>query len=226
MCLIPAARGYPGGHDYVGETTGRWALVFATMRRKRRSAKLKNELGQGMDHFKRAATLAAQETSSTVGPRLNAARDRVQPAVSQARDVASSGWGSAVATITPLATAVADNVLSAKRETVKVGRKQAKVNKKQAAKLEKRANKVLSRRQSSGRKSKLFGLALIGAAVGVGAAVVLRKRQQAQWDEYDPSPAAAEVEGAEDAAFEPLPPVTDTAPTLLADNPEVARQKP
>jgi hypothetical protein len=117
-------------------------------------------------------------------------------------------------------------VMQAKRETGKAGRKQAKVGKKQARKLEKRANKVLNRQQSSGRKSKLFGIALIGAAVGVGAAFVLRKRQQAQWDEYDPAPVSAEPEGADDAAFEPLPPVSDTAPTILADNPEVARQKP
>ncbi|MEV7621707.1 hypothetical protein [Actinoplanes sp. NPDC089786] len=199
--------------------------MFATMRRKRRSAKLKNELGQSVDHFKRAATIAAQETSSTVGPKLNAARDRVQPAVSQARDAASSGWGSAVATITPLATAVADNVLQAKRETAKTGRKQAKVSKKKARKLEKRANKVLGRQQSSGRKSKLFGIALIGAAVGVGAAYVLRRRQQAQWDEYDPSPVTTEPEGADDAAFEPLPPASETAPSTIADNPTVARQK-
>ncbi|MFG1606991.1 hypothetical protein [Actinoplanes sp. NPDC049265] len=200
--------------------------MFTTMRRKRRSARMKNELGQSMDHFKRAATLAAQETSSTVGPKLNAARDRVQPAVSQARDAANSGWESAVATITPLATAVAGNVIQAKRETAKAGRKHAKVGKKQARKLEKRANKVLNRQPSSGRKSKLVGLALIGAAVGVGAAFVLRRRQQAQWDEYDPAPVSAEPVGADDAAFEPLPPVSDTAPTILADNPEVARQKP
>jgi hypothetical protein len=184
---------------------------------------MKNELGQSVDHFKRAATLAAQETSSTVGPRLTAARDRVQPAVSQARDVASSGWESAVATITPLATAVADNVLTTKRETVKVGRRTAKNSRKKAKKLEKRANKALNRQQSGGRKSKLVGLALIGAAVGVGAAYVLRKRQQAQWDEYDPSPVTAEPEGADDAAFEPLPPVTEST-TTLAD-PEVAARR-
>lgn len=186
---------------------------------------MKNELGQSVDHFKRAATLAAQETSSTVGPRINAARDRVQPAVSQARDAASSSWESAVATITPLVTAATDNVKQAGRDTAKVGRKSAKNSRKKAKKLEKRANKVLNRQQSGSRKGKLVGLALIGAAVGVGAAYVLRKRQQAQWDEYDPSPVTAEPEGADDAAFEPLPPVTDTAPVTIADNPEVARQE-
>jgi hypothetical protein len=190
------------------------------MRKKRRNARMKSELGQSVDHFKRAASIAAQETSSTVGPRISAARDRVQPtvsaardkvqpAVSQARDVASSGWESAVATITPLVAAATQTG----KDTAKVGRKSAKVSKKTAKKLEKRANKVLNRRQSSGRKSTLFGLGLIGVAVGVGAAYVLRRRQQAQWDEYDPAPAVTEPVGADDAAFEP----DTTAPVTIAD---------
>ena len=66
--------------------------MFATMRRKRRSAKMKNELGQSVDHLKRAASIAAQETSATVGPKLNAARGRVQPARTKAKDAASSSW--------------------------------------------------------------------------------------------------------------------------------------
>src|SRR4051812_31502484 len=105
MCLIPAARGYPRRHDDVGENHRRWALVFATMRRKRRTTKMKSELGQGVDHFKRAAAIAAQETGASVGPTFTAARDRVQPAVSTARGAASSGWESALATITPLVAA-------------------------------------------------------------------------------------------------------------------------
>jgi hypothetical protein len=64
----------------VGDTSGRWALVFASMRRKNRNANMKSELGQSVDHFRRAASLAAQETSATVGPKISAARDRVQPA--------------------------------------------------------------------------------------------------------------------------------------------------
>lgn len=195
--------------------------MLATMRRKRRSSKVKSELGQSVDHFKKAAALAAQETSSTVAPRINAARDRVQPAVTQVRDTASTGWGSAVATITPLVTAAADNVRQVGKDTSKVSRKSAKANKKDAKKLEKRASKVLNRQKSSGRKSTLFGLALIGAAVGLGAAYVMRRRN-AQWDEYDPSPATVEPVGADDATFEPDVPPT-IAPTTIADNPAAIR---
>ena len=65
--------------------------MITTMRRKSRGQRMKNELGQSVDHFKRAASLAAQETSATVGPTLTAAKDRVQPAAVKAKDAASTG---------------------------------------------------------------------------------------------------------------------------------------
>jgi hypothetical protein len=188
--------------------------VFTTMRRRRRSAIMKRELGQSVDHFKRAATLAAQETSATVGPKVNAARDRVQPAAAKAKGAASTGWGSAVATLAPLITAASDNVRHTGKKTAKVSKKQAKANKKNADKLQKQANKALGRKQTSRRSGKLFGLALAGAAVGAGAAYVLRKRKAAQWDEYDPgrpSGSTVTTTGAEDTAFEPVEaPATST----------------
>ena len=130
--------------------------MFATMRRKRRSTRMKNELGQSVDHFKRAASLAAQETSATVGPKINAARDRVQPAAVKAKDAASSSWDSALATLTPLVAAATDNVRQTRaRRRSRPTRRTAKKN---AKKLEKRANKALGRKQSSGRTGKLVGL--------------------------------------------------------------------
>jgi hypothetical protein len=196
----------------VGKDLRRWAPVFATMRRKRRSAIMKNELGQSVDHFKRAATIAAHETSATVGPKLNAAKDaakdRVQPAASKAKDAASSSWDSAVATLTPLVAAAGDNIKQAR----KISKKQAKAGKakakKNARKVERRTNKALGRKPGRRRASKLVGYALVGTAVGAGAAYVLRKRRAAQWDEYDPSRPVASarpepVGGVDDAAFEP-----------------------
>jgi hypothetical protein len=207
--------------------------VFATMRRKRRSAIMKQELGQSVDHFKRAATIAAQETSATVAPKINAAKDRVQdkvqPAVSTAKDAASSGWESAVATLTPLITAASDNMRQTGKQTVKVSKRQAKANKKNAKKLEKRANRALGRKQRGRRTGKLFGLALAGAAVGAGAAYVVRKRRTAQWDEYDPSApiASAEPAGADDAAFEPVEEAgTTTAPGDIADQTSSKQHSP
>ena len=188
--------------------------MFATMRRKRRSTKMKNEIGQSVDHFKRAASLAAQETGATVGPKINAARDRVQPAAVKAKDAASTSWDSALAALTPLVTAATQTTTTSKK-ALKASKKDAK---KSAKKIEKRANKALGRKQSSGRKSTLAGLALVGAAVGVAAAYVVRRRKAAQWDEYDPSApivSARPVAGAEDAAFEPTDSTTTgySAPT-------------
>jgi len=196
-------------------TTGRWALVFATMRRKRRSRRMKNELGQSVDHFKRAASLAAQETSATVGPTLAAAVDRVQPAAAKAKDAASSGWDSAVATITPLVAAATENVRHAGKVSKRQAKKTAKQNKRNAKKLQKRANAAIGRKQGRG-KSRLLGLALIGTAIGVGAAYAARRRRAAQWDEYDP---AAQVGGADDAAFEPADPASHTTPNGTVPDP-------
>src|SRR3712207_1038793 len=191
------------------------------MRQKRRSTQMKSELNQSVDHFKRAAALAAQETSATVGPKFYAARDRVQPAAVKAKGAATSGWDSALSTLTPLIAAAAENVKQTSKQSAKATKESAKATKesakaskasaeatkasakaKKAAKidkasakdvgrtakmLEKRANKAVGRKQSSGRGGKLMGLALVGAAVGAGAAFVLRKRRAAQWDEYEPS---------------------------------------
>jgi hypothetical protein len=189
--------------------------VFATMRRKSRSKRMKNELGQSVDHFKRAATLAAQETSATVGPKFNAAVDRVQPAAVRAKDVASSGWDSALATITPLVSAASENVRQAGKVSKRQARKTAKENEKNARKLQKRANKAIGRKQHKGRGSKVLGLALIGTAVGVGAAYAAKRRKTAQWDEYEPAApiGSAQVVGADDAAFEPTDPTTPTTAT-------------
>jgi hypothetical protein len=182
---------------------------------------MRNELGQSADHFKRAATIAAKETGATVGTKFYTARDRVQPAAVKARGAASSGWDSALATITPLVAAATETMRQAGKESAEVSRKQAKANRKDAKRLQKRANKAMSRKRSGRRGSKLIGLALLGATVGAGAAFAMRRRQAAQWDEYDPSePIAPAPVGADDAAFEPADTVTtvsDTTPAVTTE---------
>src|ERR671916_576979 len=155
------------------------------MRQKRRSTQMKSELGQSVDHFKRAAALAAQETSATVGPKFYAARDRVQPAAVKARGAATGSWDSALAALAPLIAAATENVKQSGKETVKETKKAAKADRKNTQKsarkaaklLEKRAGKAVDRKQSKGRGGKLVGLALVGAAVGAGAAFMARRRK-------------------------------------------------
>jgi hypothetical protein len=193
--------------------------VFATMRRNRRSATMKDELGQSVDHLRRAAALAAQETTASVGPRFYAARDRVQPVAGKAKDAASNSWGSAVATLTPLVTAASDNL----RQASKVSRKQAEENAKTAKKFEKNAKKLekkAAKKKSGGKGSRLLGYALVGTAVGVGAATMMRKRKAEQWDEYDPSTPVSSTQpagGADDAAFEPAEPTAYADPDIVVE---------
>jgi Mn2+/Fe2+ NRAMP family transporter len=192
--------------------------VFATMRRKRRSATMKQELSESVDHFKRAATLAAQETGATVGPKFNAARDRVQPAAVKAKDAASTSWESAVAALTPLIVAAGENVRLAGKRQAEVSKKQAKANRQNAKKLEKRASRALGRKRTGRGPGRLFGLALAGIAVGACAAYAMRRRKAAQWDEYDPSrpiSSAQQAGGADDAAFEPAS--SDSTNTMTSD---------
>lgn len=175
--------------------------MFATIRRRSRKARMRNELGQSVDHFKRAASIAATETSATVAPKINAARERVQPAASAARDAASQSWDSALAALN----AASENVRQAGKTTRKATRRQLKAERKQAAKLQKKAAKAIGRKKS--RSGRLVGWALVGTAVGVGAAYVARRRREAQWDEYEP---ASSRTGADDAAFEPMEPTAYT----------------
>jgi hypothetical protein len=185
---------------------------------------MKNELGQSVDHFKRAASLAAQETSATVGPTLHAAVDRVQPAATKAKDAAASGWDTAVATITPIVAAASENVRHAGKVSKRSARKAAKQNKRTAMKLQKRANQAIGHK--SGKRSRLLGYALIGTAVGLGAAYVAKRRKAAQWDEYDPATpiGSDEVGGADDAAFEPADQPFGTTPNGTLPDP--AQQSP
>lgn len=175
--------------------------MFATIRRRNRKARMRNELGQSVEHFKKAATIAAQETSSTVTPRINAARDRVQPAATAARDVATQSWDSALAALTT----ASESVRQAGRATTKVSRKQLKIQEKQARKLQRKAEKATGR--STSRATRLAGYALLGTAVGIGAAYVARRRREAQWEEYEPTART----GADDAAFEPIEPTVYTS---------------
>ncbi|GIF43223.1 hypothetical protein BC793_12620 [Actinoplanes xinjiangensis] len=190
--------------------------MFATIRRRSRKAQMRNELGQSVDHFKRAASIAANETSATVAPRINAARERVQPAASAARDAASQSWDSALAALN----AASENVRQAGKTTRKATRKELKSEAKQARKLQKKAEKAVGRKQKS-RTGRLAGWALLGTAVGIGAAYVARRRREAQWDEYEP---ASSRTGADDAAFEPMEPTAYT--TANGTVTEQSKQEP
>ena len=185
--------------------------MFGIVRRRSRSQLVRQELGQGVEHFKQAATHAARGTGAAVGPKIIAARDRVQPATVRVKDAASSGWGGTIAVLAPLAAAATDSARQAGKQGRKARDKNVKKMQKKSSALQKRTNMALGRKQRKPRAMKLAGLLLAGAAVGAGAAYALRRRERQRWDEYDPSRpiGATEAAGNEsaltpsDAAFEP-----------------------
>jgi len=199
--------------------------VFGIVRRKSRTQLVRQELGQGMEHFKQAATHAALGTGATVGPKFTAARDRVQPAAGRVKDVASTGWGSAVATLAPLATAASANARQVDRQVDKKTKKADKVTKKNTKALQKATGKALARKQSKGKGSKLKGLLILGAAVGAAGAYVMRRRKNEQWDEYDPSRPITPADQATVGSFTPdtaLQPADLSGPSGFAAEPGAA----
>jgi hypothetical protein len=207
------------------------------LRRKSRSQLVRQELVQSAEHFKQAATHAARGTGATVGPRLNAAVDRVQPTADRVKGAATSSWGSTVAVLAPLAAAAADGARQAGKQGRKAKDQNTKKLQKKSNMLQKRTNKALGRKQAKPRAGKLAGLLLAGAAVGAGAAYVLKRRQREQWDEYDPSRPinAADQVGNDsalapaDAAFAPTTATTATTvtpkATSTATTPSVVDEK-
>jgi hypothetical protein len=142
------------------------------IRRKSRSELVRAELGESFDHFMKAATHASGGVGATVGPRYSAARDYVSPSATKVKDAASTGWGTTVATLAPLAAAASDGAKKAGKATSNAKGKAVIRMKKEPPK--------------SRRWPMMAGVAALAAVVGAGAMIARRRRQQQQWDEYDP----------------------------------------
>ena len=154
--------------------------MFGIARRKTHSQLAKRELGESFEHFKQAAAHAARGTGTTLGPRVNTARERVSPAAGKVANVATTGWGSTIAALA----AAGDNARDAGAAARKAKAKNAKAMSKKAKAMDKKAAKAAKKKQSG--TSKFTKLLVAGAAVGVAGVLVMRRRKQQQWDEYDP----------------------------------------
>lgn len=207
MCLIRHYGGTREGTMANDRTLRRWAPVFGIVRRKSSSQLVRQELSQSVEHLKQAANHAARGTGATVGPKFYAARDRMQPTAGRVKDAASTRWGSAVATLAPLATAATDTVRKADKDTRKAANKNQK-------KLQKKTAKAMSKKSAKGKKSKLTSLLVAGAAVGAAGAYALRRRNSQKWDEYDPGRPVGSSQTtttSDDIVFEPGEPTGTTA---------------
>ncbi len=182
--------------------------MFGKARRTTHRQMASRELGESFEHFKQAAAHAARGTGATVGPKVNAARDRVSPAAGKVRDVAASGWGSTKkAALAPLI-AASEGAQEAGKATRKAKDKNLKALDKKARDLDKKAAKAMKKDQSGGRSSKFGKLLIVGALVGAAGALVMRRRKQQQWDEYDPGRPVGGAHTEERAVTESMQPAS------------------
>ncbi|MEU7844771.1 hypothetical protein AB0B39_27855 [Micromonospora sp. NPDC049114] len=148
--------------------------VFGIGRRQSQGQLAKAELNQSISHLMQAANHAAKGAGATVGPRVQVARGYVGPAAVKVRDRASTGWGTTLTTLAPLAAAARDGATQAGPLTRKAKSKTMRITGK--------------KKQSRRRGSMMTGLLAAGAIAGLAGAVALRRRrEQQEWAEYDPT---------------------------------------
>lgn len=111
-----------------------------------------------------AATYAANGMGATIGP-----------ATGRMRGAASRGLGSTTSAFTPMVAAYRAGALDA-QAAAKKSKGRLKAQKK-------------GKRMSRNRVGMLMGMLAVGAAVGAGSALMMRRRRRQQWSEYDPSQA-------------------------------------
>ncbi|MET8083420.1 hypothetical protein [Micromonospora sp. NPDC005197] len=162
--------------------------VFGFGRRQSQGQLAKAELNQSISHLMQAANHAAKGAGATVGPRVQVARGYVGPAAVKVRDRASTGWGTTLTTLAPLAAAARDGATQAGPLTRKAKSKTMRITGK--------------KKQPRRRGSMMTGLLAAGAIAGLAGAVALRRRrEQQEWAEYDPTrtlePMRDEVESIE-----------------------------
>jgi hypothetical protein len=146
--------------------------VFLLGRRKAHRELVRAELGEGLGHFRQAASHAADGVSAKMGPRVTAARGYAGPA-------ARKGWESTMVTVAPVAMAA----LGGARQAGAFAARKAT-----GAKAAPKSAKEM-RKKKSARRPRLLTLLAAGTAVGAAAAYALRRRNQPRWDEYDPGQA-------------------------------------
>lgn len=151
---------------------------------KTRGQLMREEMGQSWDHFLQAATHAAGGVGNRIGPTTG-----------KMRRATSGGIDSTMSTLAPLMAAYREGVASATASTKKA---KAKTRKKEA--------------QVSHRNTKmLVGLLAAGIAAGAVGALVVKRRKQQQWSEYDPSQALESVRSDGRAMVDKVSGKTDSA---------------
>jgi gas vesicle protein len=157
---------------------------FSRMPSKTNSELMRDELGESWLHLLQAANHAATGVGASVGP-----------ATGKVKTAAARGYTGTVAKLTPLA------------EAYKAGAQDA------AAAVALKATRGAKKEpEMPGRRTGLlFGLLAGGIAVGAAGALVMRRRKQQQWAEYDPSEALESVRSESRSMVDKMSSKTDTA---------------
>ncbi|MEV0455667.1 hypothetical protein [Catellatospora methionotrophica] len=133
--------------------------------KKTRGELMREEMGQSWDHFLQAATHAAGGVGASFGPTTG-----------RMRRATSRGMGTTASALAPLAAAYREGATDALHASKKAHAK---------ARKSKKGGHV----SGKGNTGMLIGLLAAGAAVGIAGALVMKRRRQQQWSEYDPSQA-------------------------------------
>ncbi|MEV4417267.1 hypothetical protein [Catellatospora sp. NPDC049609] len=149
---------------------------------------MREEMGQSWDHFLQAATHAAGGVGASFGP-----------ATGRVRRVTSRGMDSTVTTLAPLVAAYREGAVDAMKATQKAHAKASKASKKKGGHVSR-----------GGNTGMLIGLLAAGAAVGIAGALVMKRRRQQQWSEYDPSQALESMRSDTKAMADKVGDKTDT----------------
>ncbi len=193
--------------------------MFGIGRSKTRSQLVREELEEGLDHLRQAATHAAEGVGATVGPRVHAAREVVTPAARSARNAAAGG----IAALTPLAVAAAESARQAGKQAGKSSRRIKRKNVKALRRAVGREERGMSRNR------KLAGLLMIGIAAGAAGGMIMRRRRQReeeQWTTHESSTARSATDAARqmtENAKEKLHSATESAKETVKNAAETAK---
>ncbi len=164
--------------------------------RRRAPQQIGDELSEGLEHFRSAASMAAERAAETLGPRVDSARealaprvdsarDAMAPAVDRARTAATRSWES---TLAPLITAAVENAQRATEETrgrASKAQKRGRHAGKEAKRRARGASLALRGEEPKRRWPWMLGALAVGAIAGAAGALVSR-RSTPRWEEYDP----------------------------------------
>lgn len=152
--------------------------MFKQKQNVRRRELMRTELGESLEHARRAAGHAAGEVRASMGP-------KVAPAAERVRSTATDSWESTRAALAPLSESTHAEPKQARK---RAKREREKVQAKGRA-------KKLQRERAGRRWPALAGLVAGGIALGAVAAAVLRRQQYQELEGFGPAGEPDTAEG-------------------------------